>query len=884
MSDLIDLQELGQSVWIDYILRSYLRDGGFSRDVASGVRGVTSNPAIFEQAIGRSHDYDPQIAALAALGAGTAEIYEELALRDIGLAAEILRGVHDASRGQDGFVSLEVSPHLAHDAEGTIQEAMHLFGRLGLPNIMIKVPGTVEGAQAIEELTYQGLNINVTLLFSLSQYRRIAEAYVKGLARRLKEGLDVSGIHSVASFFVSRVDTLLDPRLEALGEEAGALAGKAAVANARLAYEAFSEIFHGAPFAELKRHGASAQRPLWASTSTKNPAYRDTLYVEELIGPETVNTIPPATLTAFRDHGLARTTLHEGIGEARQVVEGLTRLGFDLEAVGEELQRQGVASFEDAFARLFNEIEIKAKELRPSDAGSFALGALVGPAAAHLESLAAEDAAERLRRGDTLLFDAPEVAKRRLGWLQLCDAMQERLPELEAFAQDLQRQGVRRLVLCGMGGSSLFPDVLRRLAPAPRIALDVVDTTQPDAIEALLAGISWQETAVLLSSKSGTTREVEVLYHILRAAADHVLGEGASRRFYAITDPGTPLSALAEAERFGGCFLNPPDIGGRYSALSLFGLVPGAVLGYDLEALLAGGREAMTELLGATEHSTAARLAAALAAAHGAGRQKLALPPTDDLPFVDWLEQLLAESTGKSGRGVLPAPGSPPGADRIGVSFGTGSSAVPYIALGALEDAAALGAAVATWECATALLGRLLEIDPFDEPNVAESKRNTEEVLKDGRSGGALAEVGDPMDVVSAVAPPGYLAVQVYARSDPSLLAAARGLGQKVADRTGAVVTVGIGPRYLHSTGQYHKGGPDSGSFLQLYAPPEGNIDIPGLPFTLAALFAAQAEGDAQALIARGRPFARVLLDGNAEEEIERLAGVIAAMAPSEGS
>ena len=883
MPDLIQLQELGQSVWVDYILRSYLLNGGFTRDVAAGVRGVTSNPSIFEQAIGRSSDYDRQIGALAAMGAGTAEIYEELALRDITLAAHILRAVHDGTKGMDGFVSLEVSPGLAHDAAGTIAEALHLFGRLNLPNVMIKVPGTVEGAEAIEELTYQGVNINVTLLFSLPQYRRIAEAYVRGLERRRKEGLAVGNIHSVASFFVSRVDTLLDPRLAESGEAGQALKGKAAIANARLAYETFSEIFHGARFAPLKAAGANVQRPLWASTSTKNPDFSDVVYVEELVGSETVNTMPPATIAAFRDHGEPRERLRAGLAEAKKALSALATLGVDLDAVGEELQRQGVASFTDAFARLFNEIERKARELRPDDATSFALGPLAGEAAQALEFLADDDAPGRLRHADGSLFVAPDVAENRLGWLPLPDAMQERLPELEAFAQDLLRRGVRRLVLCGMGGSSLFPDVLRRLAPSPRIAVDVVDTTQPDTISALLTAIAWRETAVLLSSKSGKTREVDALYRILRAAADKSLGEDASRAFYAVTDPGTPLAALAEAERFGGCFLNPPDIGGRYSALSLFGLVPGAVLGYDLEALLGGGRQAVEQLLGPAERCTAARLAAALAAAHRSGRQKLGLPSPDDLPFVDWLEQLLAESTGKSERGILPAPGAAAGADRLTVSFAGASLDAPHIALGPIADATQLGAAVVTWECATALLGRLLEIDPFDEPNVAESKHNTEQVLQEGRSGGALEAVGDAAAVLD-LKPPGYLAVQVYARPDSRALQAAGRLARTIAARTGAVVTVGLGPRYLHSTGQYHKGGPKAGSYLQLYEAPMADVDLPGLPFSLADLFAAQAEGDAQALIDRGRPFARVVLEGDAESAIDRLARSFAPQGPGEGS
>jgi len=871
MSDPTQLLEFGQSVWLDYILRSYLRGGGFSRDVAAGVRGVTSNPAIFEQAIGKTGDYDAQISALAGLGAKTAEIYEELALRDITLAAEILRSVYDASRGEDGYVSLEVSPGLAHDAEGTVREAVHLFERLGMPNVMIKVPGTAEGAKAIEELIHRGVNVNVTLLFSCAQYRRIAAAYVRGLTRRQAEGLPLD-VHSVASFFVSRVDTLLDPRLQELGEAGTALVGKAAVANARLAYEAFGEIFHGAPFAALKAAGAPVQRPLWASTSTKNPAYRDVFYVEELIGPDTVNTMPPKTLAAMRDHGVARDALRPGIAQARAVAADLARLGIDLDAVGEELQVQGVGSFQEAFDRLFHEIAAKAAALGGQDGPRFALGALAGPAAAELEELLAERAAQRLAAADAALFAAPAVAKRRLGWLALPEAMQGRLGELEAFRRDLQARGVRRVLLCGMGGSSLFPDVLRRLTPEPEIMVDVVDTTHPDAIAALLADVKWPETAVLLSSKSGRTREVDALYRILRAAADAALGEGAGRRFYAVTDPGTALAGRADREQFGGCFLNPPDVGGRYSALSLFGLVPGALLGYDLQGLLAGGRRALADLTEASGQSTALRLAAAMAAAQRTGRWKIALPAHEDLPFVDWLEQLLAESTGKLGSGVLPAPGAEAGPDRLQVRLGGDAPAEPGVLLGPVAGPEDLGQAVVTWEAATALLGRLLEIDPFDEPNVAESKQNTEDVLAGGRSTGDLAPVGDPGALLADLAPPGYLAIEVYARASGGAMAAARDLGRAVAARTGAVVTVAPGPRYLHSTGQFHKGGPRLGAFLQLYAPPKADVDLPGLPFGLAALCAAQAEGDAQALLDRGRPFARVVLEGDDGDAVRRLA------------
>ncbi len=875
MADLVQLRELGQSVWLDYILRSYLTQGGFSRDVARGVRGVTSNPAIFEQAIGKSDDYDPQLGALRAFGASPDEAFEELALRDIRLAAEILRAVYDGSEGLDGYVSLEVSPELAHDAEGTVRQGLHLFERLGQPNIMIKVPGTEEGAQAIEELIYRGVNVNVTLLFSLGQHRRVAEAYLRGLERRAKEGLSLSSVRSVASFFVSRVDTLVDERLEAIGGDALALRGKAAVANAKRAYRLFREIFQDARFLALRAKGANVQRPLWASTSTKNKDYRDVVYVEELIGPDTVNTLPPKTMEAFVDHGIAKETLTRDIASADAVEAQLRGLGIDLEAVGEELQAQGVELFAAAFQNLRAEIGRKGEALVPQPPVQADLGALSGSAAQFLQRLAEVKAGQRLLRKDATLYPASQsqVAETRLGWIDLPKAMAARRKELEAFATGLAERGVRRLVLVGMGGSSLFPDVLRRVVHDPRIALEVLDTTHPDYVQGVLSSIDWRSTAVLLSSKSGGTREVDALYRILRSSAEAALGDGAGQSFYAVTDPGTSLERRAQEEKFAGCFLNPPDIGGRYSALSLFGLVPGAALGADLAALLKGGEAALAELEGPVERSSACALAAALAAAHAGRRGKIVLPSPAALPFSDWLEQLLAESTGKEGKGILPAPGATAGPDRISVGFGQ-APASPGVSVPAIDTMTALGWAVVTWEAATALFGYLVGINPFDQPNVQEGKDNTEAVLREGDHPSArLSALGDAAAPLAAK-PPAYLAVQAFAPPTEAVWAALRDL-QSTLSAGGACVTVGIGPRFLHSTGQYHKGGPSEGAFLQLVAPPKADMDLPGLPFTLGDLFAAQAEGDAQALARRGRPLSRILLDGDARDALRRVGKTI---------
>jgi len=355
--------EQGQSVWLDFIERGMLEDGGLGRFVASdGVRGVTSNPSIFNKAITGGGRYDASLRrALARDPSLRAEaLFWELAVEDIRLAADVLRDVYEDSGGGDGYVSLEVSPRLARDTGGTITEARRLWERVDRPNLMIKVPATGEGIPAMEELLAAGINVNATLMFSMRHYENVAGAYLRGVARCESP----QRVASVASFFVSRVDTAVDRALEAAGTpEALALRGKAAVANSRLVYERFVTIFHGEAFAPARARGARVQRPLWASTSTKNPAYPDTKYVDELIGPETVNTIPLATLEAFRDHGRVERTVDADLDGARAVLEALPAHGIDLDAVTEQLQVDGVRAFAEAFDALLAALEARRREL-----------------------------------------------------------------------------------------------------------------------------------------------------------------------------------------------------------------------------------------------------------------------------------------------------------------------------------------------------------------------------------------------------------------------------------------------------------------------------------------------------------------------------------------
>ena len=361
MSKLHELARLGQAIWFDYIRRSFITSGELQNLIDEGLRGITSNPTIFEKAITGSSDYDEDLRGLIDQGKTVEEIYETLTLRDIGLAADLLRPVYEDTDGADGYVSLEVDPKLADDAEGTIADARRLFAALGRPNVMIKVPGTVAGIPAIETLIGEGVNVNVTLIFSLKHYEAAAKAYIAGLERRFATGGEVSHVASVASFFVSRVDGVVDPALEEIG--ATELQGKTAIANAKVAYARFLELFSGSRWEKLAARGARVQRPLWASTSTKKPEYPDTLYVDNLIGPNTVNTLPPATLQAFLDHGQVASSLEKGTEEAEAHLGRLAERGMDLGAITEKLQIDGVASFAQSFEGLMGSITEKRDEL-----------------------------------------------------------------------------------------------------------------------------------------------------------------------------------------------------------------------------------------------------------------------------------------------------------------------------------------------------------------------------------------------------------------------------------------------------------------------------------------------------------------------------------------
>ena len=904
MNAIQEAQQQGQAIWLDYIRRGLTKSGEVQEFIEQGISGVTSNLAILERAIVGSTDYDDAILMLAKASEDTEAIYEALAVEDIRAATDLLRPIYDQTSGLHGYASLEVSPVLAYDTDGTIKEAKRLLAALDRPNVMIKVPATREGIPAIRSLISEGININVTLIFSLDMYRQVMEAYIAGIEGLVKNGGDASNVASVASFFLSRIDTVVDAMLEERllegQEQLGDLFGKAAIASANLAYRAFKQTFDSDRFALLRAKGARVQRPLWASTGAKNPAYSDVMYVESLIGPDTVNTMPPVTIDAFLDHGCAVTTLGLDFSEAEQTLADLTGAGISMESVTTKLLADGVKAFAESFEKVMAGIEEKkTRLLAPKHVHlGVSIGTFVSDVEVTLADLGRRDIVRRIWRKDYNVWKPePSEITNRLGWLRVTDLMSEKVPVLQSFAREVTDAGFRHVVLLGMGGSSLGPEVLRQTFgnTAGYPELIVLDSMVPASVQSVKDSIDPARTLFLISSKSGTTTEPLALFSYFKSLVRASVGkEKAGQNFVAITDPGTPLVKLAEDERFRRIFLNPPDIGGRYSVLSYFGLVPAVLTGIDIMTLLARSdcmREACASCV-PVHDNPGAWLGACMGTLAAKGRDKLTLITSPAISsFGLWVEQLIAESTGKDGKGIIPIAGEPLiepvfyGDDRLFICLRLqgddnseidkaieriGFSAQPVLILD-MRDKYDLGAEFYRWEFATAVAGAILGIHPFNQPNVQQTKAATVRVLQEYTASGNLPSIETASSVTELLTKAekrNYLAIMAYLRQTPGTDKALAELRRKVIERYGIATTLGYGPRFLHSTGQLHKGGPNTGLFLQITVDHETDIPIPGMPCTFGVVTAAQALGDLQTLQSLGRNVARVQLNRGDEEDI----------------
>jgi transaldolase/glucose-6-phosphate isomerase len=931
---ILKLSEFGQSIWLDYLRRDMLESGELRGLIENdGLRGMTSNPAIFWKAIDGSDDYTKSIRALSEEGKNEKEIYRILTVEDVQKAADIFRPVYDKLDGADGFVSLEVNPHLARDVDGTIKEARELWKELDRPNALIKVPATGEGLTCIRKLISEGININVTLLFGLDRYREVADAYISGLEDRINKGESIKGINSVASFFLSRIDVKVDPQLENLmkeGDIAESIHGEVALASAKLAYQIYKEMFNSKRFEKLVQEGARPQRVLWASTSTKNPDYSDIKYVEPLIGPETINTVPQETLNAYRNHGNPEIRLEKDIDKARSVLGNLKQLGIDIDEVTAKLIEEGIEKFNKPYDETMESLKKRIEETKGKsiDSQEMLLGNYKDAVDSRIQDLTGADFSKRLWSGDAALWDGHKETQKQirnsLGWLYVAEKMISAVPDLKIFQSDIRKAGFRHAVHLGMGGSSLAPLVFQQTLPAGTdgLPLKVLDTTDPQTILKISEEIPVDDTIFIVASKSGTTTETITFMEYFYDRVKKNKADRAGENFVAITDPGSPLVETAVKRGFRKVFLNFADIGGRYSAMSYFGIVPAVLMGIDIEELL----EHAVRMAYANQHNqsgalnTAIILGAAIGELARQGRDKLTFLTSESLSSLGlWLEQLIAESTGKEGRGILPVAGediAEPGVygnDRVFVYFELqdekydkalkqvkrlAEAGHPVIII-RLQDRYDIGQEMMRWEIATATAGAVLKINPFNQPNVQESKDNTNRLLKTLVEKGSLPSLGSSDNVdgkeisidnqeipvenelskfLGEIGDKGYIAIQAYLTENPETDRILQEIRHDFRNRYGIATTLGYGPRYLHSTGQYHKGGPNNGLFIQLVAERTRDTDIPGKSYSFGALFDAQAQGDFEALRKHGQRAIRIRLGIDVINGLNRIKESIAEM------
>jgi transaldolase/glucose-6-phosphate isomerase len=866
---------------------------------------VTSNPTIFEQAIAGSELYHGALRPLAQAGWAAGDIFYALAIDDIRRAADVFLPLFEQSNGRHGFVSIEVSPKLAYDTQGTLEEARRLWDSVNRPNVMIKIPATREGIPAIEGAIAEGINVNVTLIFSLHRYQEVMEGYLRGLETRLERGETLSPVSSVASFFISRVDAAIDSRLDELiasheekAERAAAVRGKAAIANAKLAYAQYKATFADERYLRLAANGARVQRPLWASTSTKDPAFPDTYYVDHLIGPDTVNTLPPNTLDAFSDHGSVDLTLEQGLSAARAQIAAIEALGIKMDQVTSQLEQEGVQKFAASYDQLLQVIGREARRMAKE------LGPITNEVQAACRRLDEEQILPRLWQGDVSLWadDAKgsQEASQRLGWLTLPEDMRSEMDPISDMADGIREDGFEQIVLLGMGGSSLAPDVFRRVF-ADKLQVDflVLDSTDPVYIRGVARKAPVRSSLYIVSSKSGTTTESLKLLEYFWQKARNSVGESAGRHFLAITDPGTPLHTLAQERGFRGIFNADPQVGGRYSALSHFGMVPASIMGLDAAAFLEGGTLMARQCRPEREivRNPGAYLGVVIGTAAQLGRDKLTLVADPEIePVADWIEQLIAESTGKHGKGILPIVGEPVGPgkaypdDRLLIYLrstgyydrrlkGWEKAGVPFMVLEIAANELQLGSAFFQWEMATAVAGHVLGVNPFDQPDVQRAKESTAALLAEYDRSGHLpqpAEVWSKAGVqllsetatgssfegglvkvletlVASLNPGAPLVILGYLNPNQGLKAGLARMRRSVRDHLGLVSTFGFGPRYLHSTGQYHKGGPSRGIFILLARQVKSDEPIPHESASFGVLEMAQALGDLRALHQSGK-------------------------------
>ncbi|MBQ5545942.1 MAG: bifunctional transaldolase/phosoglucose isomerase [Acetobacter sp.] len=937
-SPLHDLVHMQQSPWLDFISRSFMEEGSLAALVQAGdIRGVTSNPAIFQKAMGEGTAYDAQIRdILTRQTLSPGMLYERLAITDIREATKILAPVYDHTRGKDGFVSLEVSPYLAHNTHDTVREATRLWDDVAASNLMVKIPATPEGIPAIRQCIATGINVNVTLIFSRAVYRDVVEAWLTGLEERHAKGEDISRVASVASFFISRIDTridsVIDQRIKAgdtHAQELATLRGKIAIANAKQAYAYWQEVMQNPRWKALEAAGAQTQRLLWASTGTKDKAYSDVLYVDSLIGPQTVNTLPPATMEAFRDHGTVSETLTIGLDDAHHILLEAERLGLEIDDITDNLLNEGIRLFVEAFDTLLASVATKQIALMGTHLTCLEMSLpeeISSAIAQEKEKWCCEGIIRRLWKKDASLWTG-NGESHWLNWLTIVGDRIDHLSELEDFQLEVRSRSFSDILLIGMGGSSLGPEVLA-MTFGKREGFGkfhILDSTDPQQVAAIEKSLDIAHTLFIVSSKSGTTLEVRNMLAYFYNVAEHVLGAQANQHFIAITDPDSALEILARKKKFWKIFYGDKEIGGRFSVLSNFGLVPAAAMGLSLHRLMIEADRAvcLCDVSVPPVVNRGVYLGLLLGMAARFGRDKLTILATSKIKsFGAWLEQLVAESTGKQGKGIIPIDNEPMGdishygkdrlflylclekdhcytQEKMIARFREAGHPVVTVTLHTCEQ---LAQEFFYWEMATAVAGILLEINPFDQPDVELNKIETRHLIQDYEKTGILpteipfSRLGslslfvDPKKAkyshgeealkllkthFSCVKPSDYVALLIYLPYKREIHLWADQLRVYLRDTLNVAVVVEFGPRFLHSTGQLYKAGPDIGVFLQITADTLYDLPIPGTRLTFGVIEATQALGDFNVMARRKKRIIRVHVHGDLKVGLTELTAAL---------
>ncbi len=917
MNSFKTLKRYDQSIWLDYGRRSLITEGELERLIKEeGVRGLIGNLSVFQKVIAGSSDYDDSLKEAIGLEPQieTQRLYEELIVPDMQMAADILRGVYEESKGREGFVSLEINPNLAPLTEGILEEARYLWRRVDRPNFMVKVPATPQGIPIIENLVAEGINVNATLILSLSNYQAVAQAYLKGLERCQHP----QRVFSVASFFVRRVDKAVDKILRETGEPvSGHLQGKIAVAEAKMIYQHFKKVFKGQQWQLLKKKGARVQPLLWAEAGPKNPCYFEVLYAEELMGPGTIVSLTPASLNAFSRSSSRRPTIEEGLKEAESLLSQLASLGINLDSVAEKLQSESLVLLAESFNSLLATLKEKGEKIvgGQRDKQIFFLDKYHNEVDKRLRSWQQGHYLRRLWSRDPSLWFSeprPEITD-RLGWLELPECMFDKLEEISSFASRIKDEGISQVVLLGMGGSSLAPDVWQRtFGQAPGYPeLIVLDSTHPQAVAAVEEKLDLNHTLFLVSSKSGTTLETLSLFKYFWDKMNKRVTSKAGHHFVSITDPGSPLMKVAEERNFRRVFQAKPDVGGRYSAFTDFGLVPAALIGLDIYRLLDRARVAAENcsFCVAADKAPGLILGAALGQLSPI-RDKITVLASPSLEsFPDWLEQLIAESTGKEGKGLVPVVNEPLasledyGQDRFFVFLllegehnqqferfltalrKTGHPVVKHT----LNEKFDIGREIFWWEVAVASVGSILGIHPFNQPDVQLAKDFARKAMKKAVEKSRLRQVEEETLAIDRIEKTAealkrwlsqarsndYFVLQAYLPPKRRITKYLQNIRLKLLKRTHLATTMGYGPRFLHSTGQLHKGGANTGLFLQIIDEPAFDLAVPETDYSFGRLIKAQAWGDYLALKQKKRRVLRLNLKNDINKGLAILEDLI---------